>query len=218
LSCTICNVRKERRFCLALHERICPQCCGEQREATIDCPSECSYLRQAREHEKPRRLEDLPAEELFSGINLTETFVREQEALVAGIVHTITELSQADRSLNDREVIGGLVNLVKSYQTLVSSGLVYDQAVPNLAEQALTERLRKLITEYRELEHRHLGYAKLKDSDVLKTLVFVLRLAHTHTSGRPRSRAFLDAMKEQFPSRRPDASVGTESGSRIILP
>ena len=58
MSCVICEVRKEKRFCLALHDRICPQCCGEQREVTLDCPPECPYLQQAREHEKPRELSD----------------------------------------------------------------------------------------------------------------------------------------------------------------
>src|SRR6267378_4241217 len=48
LSCAICEVRKEKRFCPAVHERICPQCCGEQHEMTLDCPNDCTYLQQAR--------------------------------------------------------------------------------------------------------------------------------------------------------------------------
>ena len=32
VSCEICHNRKEKRFCPAIHGRICPQCCGEQRE------------------------------------------------------------------------------------------------------------------------------------------------------------------------------------------
>ena len=38
MSCAICEKRKEKRFCPAIHGRICPQCCGEQREVTLDCP------------------------------------------------------------------------------------------------------------------------------------------------------------------------------------
>ena len=52
MTCAICETRKEKRFCPAVHGRICPQCCGEQREVTLDCPSDCPYLQQAREHEK----------------------------------------------------------------------------------------------------------------------------------------------------------------------
>jgi hypothetical protein len=40
LACAICEQRKEKRFCPAVHGRIFPQCCGEQREVTLDCPSE----------------------------------------------------------------------------------------------------------------------------------------------------------------------------------
>src|SRR5437762_7846579 len=61
--CVICQKRREKRFCPAIHDRICPQCCGEQREVTLDCPTDCVYLQQAREHEKPRSVDDLRSEE-----------------------------------------------------------------------------------------------------------------------------------------------------------
>jgi len=48
-----------------MHGRICPQCCGEQREVTLDCPSDCLYLRQAREHEKPRPTDQIDLAALF---------------------------------------------------------------------------------------------------------------------------------------------------------
>src|SRR5437879_2103381 len=63
LSCAICEIRKEKRFCPAVHGRICPQCCGEQREVTLDCPSDCPYLQQAREHEKPRSADEIDSAE-----------------------------------------------------------------------------------------------------------------------------------------------------------
>ena len=81
LSCPICNLRKEKRFCLAVHDRICPQCCGEQREVTLECPSECSYLQQARQHEKPRDFPENPPEEMFPAIRLEgRSFVRAARA------------------------------------------------------------------------------------------------------------------------------------------
>ena len=65
MSCAICEIRKEKRFCPAVHGRICPQCCGEQREVTLDCPSDCPYLQQAREHEKPRPADQFDRASLF---------------------------------------------------------------------------------------------------------------------------------------------------------
>src|SRR5437764_34102 len=44
VSCVICEKRKEKRFCPEVHGRICPQCCGENPEITLDCPSDCVYL------------------------------------------------------------------------------------------------------------------------------------------------------------------------------
>ncbi len=78
MSCTICETRKEKRFCPAVHGRICPQCCGEQREVTLDCPSDCAYLQQAREHEKPRPLDQLDPSELFPKIEVDQQFLYEQ--------------------------------------------------------------------------------------------------------------------------------------------
>jgi len=75
LSCAICNVRKEKRFCPAVHGRICAQCCGEQREVTLDCPSDCPYLQQAREHEKPRAAGELDRESLFPSVEIGDLFM-----------------------------------------------------------------------------------------------------------------------------------------------
>lgn len=218
MSCAICSNRKEKRFCLAVHGRICPQCCGEQRERTLDCPSECPYLQQARQHEKPRQLEDAPPEEVFPKVELSDQFLQAREPVISGVLQTIGKLSRRDRSLNDREVIAALVNLAKSYQTLVGSGLIYEQVPPSLAQQALIEAVRRLLQEFRELEREHLGHTTLKDADVLKVLVLALRLAHIHTSGRPLSRAFLDFLHDRFAEALSSIAAADEPGSRIIMP
>ena len=218
MSCAICSDRKEKRFCLAVHGRICPQCCGEQRERTLDCPSECTYLQQARQHEKPRQLEDAPPEEVFPKVELSDEFLQAREPVISGILQTIGKLSRRDRSLNDREVIAALVNLAKSYQTLVGSGLIYEQVPPSLAQQALIEAVRRLLQEFRELEREHLGYTTLNDTEVLKVLVLALRLAHIRTSGRPLSRAFLDFLHDRFAEALSSIAAADEPGSRIIMP
>jgi hypothetical protein len=218
LSCTICNVRREKRLCPATHGRICPQCCGEQREVTLDCPSDCGYLQQARQHQEPRRLEDLPAEELFPAIEVPEHFLRDHEPLMLGIWHTLARRYSADHNLTDREVIGALANMAKSYQTLASSGLIYQEALPGLGQQAIIDALRQLVQEFRELEQKHLGYDTLKDGDVLKALVFTLRLAHAQTSGRPRSRRFVDSLRERFLDKQAPIAAANDPSSRIIVP
>jgi hypothetical protein len=218
LRCAICNVRKEKRFCPAVHGRICPQCCGEQREVTLDCPSDCVYLQQARQHEAPRHMEDLPADDLFPAIETPDRFLRDHEPLLLGVWHTLAQRYAADRNLTDREVISALGNMAKSYQTLVGSGLVYQEAVPGLVQQAIIDAFRQLLQEFRELEQKHLGYARLKDAEVLQALVFTLRLAYSQTSGRPRSRRFLDFLRERFSDAQPTIVTTDEPSSRIIMP
>lgn len=218
MSCPICHLRKEKRFCLALHDRICPQCCGEQREVTLDCPSECPYLQQARQHDKPRDFGDKLPEELFPAIELSPDFLQRHEALIAGLVQTLLRLSHESRDLRDREIIGALSKLARSYRTLVTSGLVYQEGTATSAQSAIIDVLQRSIQEFREVERQHLGYTSLRDQDVLKALVFVIRLANLHSSGRPLSRGFIDELQQQFHGRGSAGEVGARSGSRIIMP
>ena len=218
LSCPICNLRKEKRFCLARHDRICAQCCGEQREVTLECPAECTYLQQARLHEKPREATENPPDEMFPAIRLREDFLDQHEPLIFGVLATLGKVSRSDRYLKDRELIGALANMVRSQQTLIVSGLVYEESVPNPAQQAVIATLRQVLQEFRDVEAQHLGYTRLKDSDVLQALVFTLRLAHLHTSGRPLARGFVHFLQERFPEAPGAPGPASVTGSRIIVP
>ena len=75
-----------------------------------------------------------------------------------------------------------------------------------------------MVKEYREAEQKHAGYSSLRDSDVLKALVFLLRLGHGRTSGRAKSRAFVEFLFAQFPEKESAVLAPQEAGSRIILP
>ena len=218
MSCAICEVRKEKRFCPAVHGRICPQCCGEQREVTLDCPSDCPYLQQAREHEKPRASGDLDPAALFLQIELGDQFLYEHEHLIMGLTFALFKATRADRSMNDRDLISGLTSLARSYERLVNSGLHYDEPVQGAAQQLVAAEIQNMVKEYREAEVKHTGYSRLRDSDVLKTLVFLVRMVHGRTSGRPKSRAFVDFLASQFPEKRSVIASPQDAGSRIIVP
>lgn len=217
MSCAICEKRKEKRFCPAVHGRICPQCCGEQREVTLDCPSDCTYLQQARAHEKPRPVQELDQSALFPQVEIGEQFLYQHEHLVMGISYALARSLRADRGLNDTDIIAVLTSMAKSYDTLVNSGLYYETPVTNAARQAAVAEVLQMLKEYREVEQKNLGYARLRDSEVLQALVFLLRTAHGRTSGRPKARAFVDFLLAQFPEKQ-SAVAAEASGSRIIAP
>jgi len=218
LSCVICEIRKEKRFCPAVHGRICPQCCGEQREVTLDCPSDCPYLIQAREHEKPRPADQIDPAALFLQIEVSEQFMYEKEHLLMGLTYALAKAARADRSLHDQDLIAALAMLAKSYERRINSGLHYEQPLTSDSQRRVAIEVENMVKEYREAEQKHVGYSSLKDSEVLKALVFLLRLGNGRTSGRPKSRAFVEFLLAQFPEKESAVVTPQEAGSRIILP
>jgi hypothetical protein len=218
LICAICTIRKEKRFCPAIHGRICAQCCGEQREVTLDCPSDSPYLQQAREHEKPRPPGQFDGASLFLQIEISEQFTYEREHLLMGLTYALTKAAQANRDLNDRDLISALSAMCTSYERLANSGLHYEQPLTSAAQHAIASQVEEMLKQFREVEHKQLGYTTLKDSDVLKALVFLLRLAHARTSGRPKSRAFIDFLFAQFPEKQGAVIAPEDAASRIIVP
>jgi hypothetical protein len=217
MACAICEVRRDKRFCPAIHGRICPLCCGEQREVTLDCPRDCPYLQQAREHEKPRSLEDVDQAALFPEVEISEPFLYEFEPLILGLHFALAKSVQRDRILRDADLIAALTSEARRYETLLRSGLHYENP-PSLAnQQAIVAELQELIKGYRETEQRNAGYSRLRDSDTLRALVFMVRLGYARTSGRPKSRAYIDFVVAQFPEK--SAIAAPESpGSRIVVP
>jgi hypothetical protein len=218
LSCAICEIRKEKRFCPAVHGRICPQCCGEQREVTLDCPLDCPYLRQAREHEKPRAADQIDPAGLFLQVEVSDQFMYEKEHLLMGLTYALAKAARADRSLHDQDLIATLTMLASSYERRVNSGLHYEQPLTSESQRRAVAEVETMVKEYREAEQKHVGYSSLHDSDVLKALVFLLRLAYGRTSGRPKSRALVEFLFAQFPEKESAVVTAQESGSRIILP
>jgi hypothetical protein len=227
LSCAICEERKEKRFCPAVHGKICPQCCGEQREVTLDCPSDCPYLLQARQQTRehstaqnePPREQDREA--LFPEVEIAEQFLYEREELILGLSFALAKSAHADlshRSLTDRDLIAAVSSLAKSYQTLVNSNLIYEQPTANVAHQSVARELETMVGEFREAEQQHIGHTRLRDSEVLKALVFLLRMGLARTSGRPKSRAFIDFLFAQFPEKHSALASPEEAGSRIVIP
>ena len=218
MSCAICSLRKEKRFCPAVHGRICAQCCGEQREITLDCPADCIYLQQAREHEKPAIAGNLDRAALFPQVEITQQFLYEREHLILGLSFALAKSARANRDLRDRDLIAALTSLATSYETLVKTSLIYEQPTANVAHHAIAGEIETMVKEYREAEQKHIGYSQIREGDVLKVLVFLLRMAYSRTSGRPKSRAYVDFLFAQFPEKPSAITTPDQAGSRIIVP
>ena len=218
MTCAICEIRKEKRFCPAVHGRICPQCCGEQREITLDCPTDCPYLSQAREHEKPRTADQVNASVLFLQVELSDQFMYEKEHLLMGLTFALAKAAHADRTLHDQDLIAALSMLATTYERRVNSGLHYEPPLASEPQRKAVAEIELMVKEYRAAELQHTGISSLRDSDLLKALVFLLRLAHARTSGRPKSRAYVEFLFAQFPEQESAVVAPPDAGSRIIVP
>lgn len=200
-----------------MHGRICPQCCGEQREAVLDCPNQCIYLQQAREHERGRFIEQVGSAQVFGRIEIDEHFLHQHEPLILGLSYALAKSARADHAIRDPDLIATLQSLARRYEMLTESGLHYEQPITSLAGQTIASDFEESIREYRAAEQKHLGYSRLRDSEIFLVLVVLLRIAYSHTSGRPKSRGFTEFLFRQFPEEPLIRSAAGEA-SRLIVP
>jgi hypothetical protein len=142
----------------------------------------------------------------------------EKEHLLMGLTYALAKAARADRSLHDQDLIAALAMLASSYERRINSGLHYEQPLTSDSQRRAAAEVETMVKEYREAEQKHVGYSSLKDSEVLKALVFLLRLGNGRTSGRPKSRAFVEFLLAQFPEKESAVVTPQEAGSRIILP
>lgn len=154
----------------------------------------------------------------FPEVEIPEQFLYQREELILGLSFALAKCARADRSLTDRDLIAAVSSLAKSYQTLVNSSLIYEQPSANVAHQTIAREIESMVREFRRAEERHLDHTRLRDSDVLRALVFLLRMGLGRTSGRPKSRAFVDFLFARFPEKESVIAGPQEAGSRIVIP
>jgi len=213
VSCPICTRRPAKRWCPAKNERICAVCCGTEREVTIDCPSDCQYLIAARryeeEHRKPVPPEEIPYPDAEFGSDL----IHERRVVISGLAYHILKFAAENHGVADRDASEALAALAETYRTL-GSGIYYEKPPDAPLARGLYGELQHFLDEFRKQESQQAGLATLKDSEVFHLLVFLLRVGRHHSNERPKSRAFLDFLRAQFPR----SAELEKDAPRIITP
>ena len=125
MSCPVCEKRKAVRFCPAKAEKICAVCCGTEREVTIDCPVDCSYLAAAHRYEDQQQ-RALPPDTPFLEDRIPGGVIQEHQQLMAALAFTIAKFSAAQPPTVDPDVLAALQALAETYKTL-GSGLYYER-------------------------------------------------------------------------------------------
>ena len=210
MACAICDKRKGKRTCPAKSAKICPGCCGSQREVSISCPLDCKYLIEAREHDFSRQeVGELP----HSDVDADNSFLRQHETLVDAAGRAVGDASLAVAGTTDIDVREALDALVQTYKTL-SSGIYYDAKPDSSFARSIAGQVKERIEEFREAETEQAGLTQTRDSDVMKTLVFWLHAATVHDNRRPKGRAFLSLLVDQFGVETPS----DHAASQLIVP
>ena len=213
--CAICNIRKQRRSCPAVHGEICTICCATEREETLDCPFDCQFLREAHEHEKPA---DFDAAVVPNrDIEITEEFLAENQILMAYIAVALFEGALQSNGATDWDVREALESLTARYRALQNSLYIETRPV-NPYAAAVADHFAKQIASVQE-EAKAGGAATIPDRAILAILAFFQRLEYSRNNGRKRSRAFLHLLSDFY---RPAQDGGEtvlepDDAPRIIL-
>lgn len=163
--------------------------------------------------EREDRKAGAPAEVAYADLSISMDLIHERQPVLAGLGYTILKAALENPSVDDSGAIEALGALAETHRTL-GTGLYYERPPDGLAARGVYERLAQFLGEYRQAEQKQGAFGGVKDSELFRLFVFLLRVAKYETNGRPRSRAFLDFLRGQFPR-------GTEPAaepSRIIVP
>jgi len=212
VSCPICGKRKAERFCPAKGEKICAVCCGTEREVTIDCPLDCSYLVAAHRYENEHQ-RSIPPDTPLLEEKIPQDTVYAHQQLMSALAFSIAKFCAVQPTATDPDILTALEALAQTYKTL-GSGIIYENPPVAPLPRELYAALITFLAEVKKQQAERANSAAWKDSEVFFLLIFLYRMGLLRTNGRPRSRRFIEFLRAQFP-RAPELK---REDSRIIVP
>ena len=97
-----------------------------------------------------------------------------------------------------RTLLAALQTLAETYRTQ-ASGIIYEKPLDYPLQRALYDYLKAAISEFRKEEAQRQGMTTVRDSEIRDALIFLTQLCAVHVNGRPKGRAYLDLIRQQFP-------------------
>lgn len=206
--CPLCSERSAKRFCPAKQTSICTVCCGTKREIEIDCPSSCVHLQAGRSYESERKPSD-PAL-IAQARSVRENFLADYGPILAVVGRAVAEERFNFPWLVDPDVADVYRALIATSKTL-SSGIYYETLPEGPPKIALFRKLKAILDDLMapsDGQHR-----ALRVSEILEILDFLMLSFAANTSGRPRSRQYLDWLSTMSGVSAPPSESG-----RLIIP
>jgi hypothetical protein len=206
--CPLCSERSAKRFCPAKQTSICAVCCGTKREIEIDCPGSCVYLKTGRSYDSERH--PLDPRLAAKAKNFNEAFLEDYGPVLELLSRETAEERVSSPWLVDVDVIEVYKALHATMKTL-SSGIYYETLPDGPARLSLYRKLKTALDTLMTPNPEH--GRTLRTSEVLEILDFLQLAAAANTSGRPRSRQYLDWLSQMSGIDQPAAE-----SRRLIIP
>ena len=194
--CRLCGKRRAKRACPAVAADICTICCGTEREVTLSCPLECEYLQEAHRREKPVPVSEKALSN--ADVVVTEDFLSQQEELVVVCAHALVHAALRTSGALDTDVLAALEALIQTHRTL-ESGLVYETVSTNAIAAGIQRSFTGSIADYQKVREERDALSRVRNSDILRVLVFLHRVGRQNSNGRPRGRMYLDLLRQMTP-------------------
>jgi len=177
---------------------------------TVDCPSDCTYLRESRRYE----WEKLPPASAvpFPEVEISDSFLDEHGRFIGQLAYRLWRYVQQVPGTTDRDLEGAMEKTIRTYETL-STGIYYESLPEEAAQLGVYRTLKNFLSEYEKRLREQGRLAGIKESSVIHSLIFLLRVAALHSSKRPRSRGFIDFLRQA----EPESAVPDEE-PRLIIP
>ncbi len=191
---------------------ICSQCCGTEREVSIDCPLDCEYLLEARKHEKLSAVDPklIPNKD----IRVTDEFMNEHEALLDVLARMLLTAALSTAGANDNDLREALDTMIRTYRTR-QTGLIYESRPTNPVAGTIQQQVLEEIAQFQEAEARQTGVHSMRDTDVLGVLVFLQRVGIHWDNKRPRGRSLISFLLERY-GQKQQSPAAPQSPSLII--
>ena len=195
--CPICGKRKATRYCPAKGQQICSLCCGTEREVSISCPADCSYLIAAHRYEDEHK-RAMPVDTPFIEERSPQDILHSQQQLMSLLAFQIAKFTGVEPTASDPDVLAAIAALAATYKTL-QSGLLYEKVPEIPVQRDLYLALTKFLDEIKREAAEKGNFGAVKDSSVFHVAVFLYRMGTLRSNGRPRSRRFVEFLRAQFP-------------------
>ncbi|MGB7293579.1 MAG: hypothetical protein WBD99_15530 [Thermodesulfobacteriota bacterium] len=149
MKCLICEKRKGKRHCPAKNGYICPICCGEKRGVEINCPLDCTYYVEGQKYQQEKvSRQRLRKEGVGSFIRRAEMYNKNPE-IFNDIEIAFVNVFRTNNRIRNVDLAEGLGLVLKTLDT-EKRGLVYDHRSENSFANEISDRVIKIIREYKD--------------------------------------------------------------------